>query len=378
MTVTHSTPGQSQVSDTIRYEPVSDLEILRRPWQSLFRALSPRSFIHRWDWHRAARDHLVDEVTYHVFFRGETPVAIIPLVEAWGGRAMGPRVLELPRHTELVLKDALVHPDFQAPDRLALLLGRIRTSAGAPADVVHFDALSGRTTLAATIAPSTWARRTPLEGTVSCLCATAGDLDRLSAKHLRNVDRLHRKAERDHGPLAFHTYRGADCGDRGLDEFTRIEDASWKGPAGTGTSISTCPGDRDFYASVLTRFGATGDARVDVLYMDGGPAASQLAVRCDRTWSILKIAFDEAFTDVGPGNILLKAFIDEMAAADEVDEVSLVTAPPWAARWHMTWQPTYHVAVFNRTALGRLLLLRHDARSRLKRRAGRRSPGPGE
>jgi CelD/BcsL family acetyltransferase involved in cellulose biosynthesis len=379
MTVTESLAGRPQVRDSIHYNPVSDLESLRGPWEALFREISPRFFIHRWDWHKAARDHLLDDVTYHAFFRGGTPIAIIPLVEAWSGPGSGPQVLELPRHTELVLKDALIHPDYQPPEKLTLLLERIRTSADSTADVVHFDALSDRTTLAATVAPDyPWARQTRLEGTVRCLCATSGDLDRLSAKHFRNVDRLQRKAERDRGPLEIRTHRGAGCADQGLEVFSRIEDASWKGPEGTGTSISSSRGGSGFYSSILARFGATGDARVDVLYIDGAPAASQMAVRCDRTWNLLKIAFDKAFTEVGPGNILLKAFIEEMAAEDQIDEVSLVTAPSWAARWHMTWQPTYHVAVFNRTVIGRLLLLRHDTRSRLKRILGRRTYSPDE
>ena len=72
-----------------------------------------------------------------------------------------------------------------------------------------------------------------------------------------------------------HAERGRDIP---LDQFMEVEAASWKGPHGLGTSLSCVPESEAFYRGVLANFGATNDARIDLLQIGGAPAAAQLAV----------------------------------------------------------------------------------------------------
>jgi len=164
-----------------------------------------------------------------------------------------------------------------------------------------------------------------------------------------------------------------------LDLFMRVEEAGWKGPTGLGTSLSCTPTAAAFYKTVLKGFGETDDARVDVLTIDGRPAATQLGVRAAGTWNLLKIGFDEAFASVGPGNLLMHHFFEAMSREPGVTTVSLVTAPDWAERWHLRSQATYDVDVFAGGGGGRVLRGAYDARrllGRVKRRLLRGRPGP--
>jgi CelD/BcsL family acetyltransferase involved in cellulose biosynthesis len=334
-----------------------ELEALREDWGELARAIEGAAFYHQWAWHRAMRDHLAGgQIVYHCVRRGDLLVAVVPLV---GQGIRGPlrsRVLQAPWHTDLVLGDILIRDDHVGERTLERLLTGLRTSLGGRWDLATWRRVRPASCLIRAVADIPYLVSTSdAGGCYFCDCRTPQSLGSLSKKLLRNVDRLGRRAEREHGHIAVETFSRPEQMAVGLEHFFRIESSGWKGERGTALAL------RDhsmaFYRSVMTAFSVFGNARVDLLRIGDRPAAAQVALRTGRVWYVLKIGFDPSLATVGPGQILLKRFLEEMCQDDLVAEVNLGTDPAWAERWHMQWEPVHLVRIYGRTARGRLLSL---------------------
>lgn len=324
-------------------------------------------------WYRAVERHLT-RISYAVFFFHDEPIALLPLSRL-SGTPMSSGDVGLPLHTEIFLSDCLIADPYLRLPWPKILFRALRRDLEVTPYAVRFHH-----TPAAGFADRAFpggdpkVRRDPSGGRACLPVSDSDSFDALSSKHLRNIDRLHRKAEREFGPVRHDAFEDCEAASQGLDVFAQVEAASWKGPEGTGTSLSCQPTVLRFYQTVLREFGRTAGSRVDVLSIDGAPAAAQLAIRSGGTWNLLKVGFDETFSSCGPGNILLKSFLERMVEDPGIEEVSLVTNPSWARRWHMQVEPTYDISVFAPTLRGRVRLAGHDALGaarRLRRRARR-------
>src|SRR5690625_7420050 len=71
--------------------------------------------------------------------------------------------------------------------------------------------------------------------------------------------------------------------------------------------------------------------------------------------ALLKIGYDEALKDIGPGGIALLSCLEH--ESDSTRELSLVTDPPWAQRWHFQTEQTWLYNHFNKTFYCRSLQL---------------------
>lgn len=343
------------------------------PWKVIAQQYDNIPFYHRAEWYRAAETYLI-AMTYAVFFLGDEPLAVFPLGNLTE-RPGSTGDIGLPVHPEIFLSDCLIAEPYVTLSWSTILLGALRRDLD-----VHPYAVGFHHTPAGGFADRAFApgdarvRRGPSNGRAFLSVASPHSLESLSAKHLRNVDRLGRKAERELGSVEHAAFENCGAASAGLDVFTEVEAASWKGPDGTATSLSCQPSAFRFYHAVLRDFGRAEGSRVDVLSIDGTPAAAQIAIRSGATWNLLKLGFHERYASCGPGNILLKAFLERVVDDPEIEEVSLVTNPSWAQRWHMQVEPTYNIAVFARTIRGRARLLGHDALGavrRLRKGAGR-------
>jgi len=349
------TDSHAAEASSLRRE-VRDVEASRDDWDAIHGALGAPSFFHRWEWLRAVSDHLVADVSCHWFFDGDRPVAVFPLEEA-GGNALF-KELRTPAHADIYLRDCLIAASHVDLDWAAVLGEALDGTAAVRLHRVPERSCAMRvfTDDASTVRISDNSMR------VYCAVTSPEDLKSLSSKNLRNVARLARKAEREGGSVERTTYAGDEAHATGLDIFVKVEEASWKGPQGSGTSLSCDPRALGFYRDALRHFAgaADADARVEILTIGDQPAAGIVALRSGSQWNMLKVGYDERFSPFGPGGILLKLFLEEMVEDPGVNEVSLVTAPPWAGRWHLQEEPTRDIAVFMPSLAGRARSLRHD------------------
>jgi len=130
-----------------------------------------------------------------------------------------------------------------------------------------------------------------------------------------------------------------------LQQFLDLEKAGWKGAA--GTAIACSRHRADFYTDVTQRMGERGWLEWHFLELDGAPVAAHLAIRFGRSLVLTKIAYDEAYARLGPGNLLFRALAARAFADDGIDEVNCLTNMQWHQNWAM---PTvgYHDMVITR------------------------------
>lgn len=88
-----------------------------------------------------------------------------------------------------------------------------------------------------------------------------------------------------------------------LDEMYAVEHASWK--ARTKTSIRSNPHVEKFFNAYAERMAHAGSLRLSLLKINGSTVAGQIGiVFADRFW-VLKVGYDERFSNCSPGILLM-------------------------------------------------------------------------
>ena len=311
------------------------------------------SFYHLPQWIRAVHENLAGPIRVCVFREGGEVIGAMP-VETVARNGIHPPEVRLPHHTEIFLGDLLIDQDFLERDWAHNCHRVLQHFSGVRATVLRFHNVPQQSAAFAALNKHPRALTTAKGQRAFCATLDPRSLTNLSTKFLRNTSRLKRRCETERGKIEHHSYQSEAAAEKGYKLFLDIEDSGWKGAKGVGTSIRLDPPRYQFYMRVLKDFGDLCSARVDVLRVDGQPAAALIAVRSGRAWHLLKVAHNEDFGRYGPGNILLKDFLEACCEDPETDEVSLVTAPPWSDRWHMRREPTYDIALCSTSFWGRV------------------------
>lgn len=142
--------------------------------------------------------------------------------------------------------------------------------------------------------------------------------------------------------------RAADASAAHLDAFVAIEATGWKARGGNAVIRRAELGA--YYAAVTRRLADAGALAWAVLHAEGRPVAAFLMARMGRKLALDKIAYDEAFAAVAPGNVLLGKVVEHAIASGEVDEVDFLTDHAWNRRWQAATRETYDVTLYRRSA----------------------------
>lgn len=93
-----------------------------------------------------------------------------------------------------------------------------------------------------------------------------------------------------------------------LEIFLKLEASGWKGRAGTAL-LTSGESAAAFMRQGIAELAATGRARIDITMLDDEPIAGTLSIRAGTkatpNWMPWKTAYDERFTDYGPGSLTL-------------------------------------------------------------------------
>ncbi|MCB2223842.1 MAG: GNAT family N-acetyltransferase [Actinobacteria bacterium] len=143
--------------------------------------------------------------------------------------------------------------------------------------------------------------------------------------HLRHeLARKARRLERDWG-VEWSTATGP-----GLDDVLAVECASWKHSA--GTSMCSEPGACDFYTRLAADCAAAGSLRLEMLYLDGRPAAHLFGVVHRGVYYAVKTSYDEAFRAWSPGVVLFRRVIERAFGEGLATFDFLGDEAPWKVR----------------------------------------------
>lgn len=172
----------------------------------------------------------------------------------------------------------------------------------------------------------------------------------IPGKLRRNLQRHWRLLETD---AELH-YTIADAKDESdihtaLDQFLELEASGWKGES--GTAIQTDAVLKSFYHGLKTLKEPAINFEIHQLYRNGECIAAQLALRCNNSRYLLKIAYDETYAERSPGSLLLWKTL-EHSVEQNLEHLSLVSAPAWAERWKPNVFPVWHVVRFSNDLQG--------------------------
>jgi CelD/BcsL family acetyltransferase involved in cellulose biosynthesis len=149
-----------------------------------------------------------------------------------------------------------------------------------------------------------------------------------------------------HGPIEMRMGRQQGDIARYFDEFLRLESSGWKGGEGTSTAIALVPAARGFYSSLLEQSNSAFETDVALLFCGDKVVAGQFLVRTARWEHIYKIAYDESFSALSPGQLLHQQVIEHAKVSDGIDRVSLVTGQTWHKEWTPIPEPTLQIHIF--------------------------------
>lgn len=329
---------------------------IKKEWHELREKVANRAFYNSWGWHTSLSTYLKTENIYYFIVLDETtPVAIFPLeynhVSKLGLKWNTFKFID---HPHLPLADALIHPGENAESIYTALYACLTSSSIPTWQLLTFSRLRKRSNL------SQFFSR--LDAKVSTLkysyylrvgAGTEG-LSSLSKKRMKNIRYCLRKSEENFESLTFEFVEDSGKIQRAFDEFLALEASGWKGAQGEGTCISLDENLLGFYQSLISHADAEGGVVISRMVADGKLIASQFFVRENKRWNLLKMAYDESFHKISPGNVLLYKLLLTLNESSSECEMSLVTGPSWADIWRFNKEPTHFVTFYNRSIQGRL------------------------
>ncbi len=352
---------------------------LLEEWLILYEQLPNARFYHHPHWITAIANHLAPAELMLGLGRinGELKL-LIPLCNYRGQHRR-----QHPMHDHLSLNDVLIHPGLAHSSSLENHLGLVLDRFGDRWWDWQISNLPGNSQLATSLlqtepsakraevgncfrprAETRWLFKAIRESASFDSCAADCPPQ---GKLKRNLRRL-RKQMTEHGEIRVELVDKPEQLERAFEHFLTIESSGWKGDA----AISANAELKQFYRALLDCKDANLVPMINLLWCGDHCAAAQFALRTNNCISLLKIGYNEALARFSPGSLLLEDLI-EHARCSKIDTVSLVTAPPWADRWHPQRVPVWHVTRFNNSAAGktleRLEILKLAAKQRLKRAA---------
>lgn len=128
------------------------------------------------------------------------------------------------------------------------------------------------------------------------------------SRKLRQDIRRRRRRAGEQGELRTQIIRKPADVPAALEEALRVEAAGWKGQG--GTAINENPADREYYRRLAAWAAERDWLRLALLKLDDATIAMQFGLQADGVLYSLKLGFDEEYSSLSPGKLLLAAEIE--------------------------------------------------------------------
>lgn len=142
---------------------------------------------------------------------------------------------------------------------------------------------------------------------------------------------------------------GQDADSFTFEQFMQIEASGWKGRR--GSAILSSPRRAEFYRALIQELREVGWLELHLLKTGEKLIAAHLGMRMERALVLWKIAYDEAFSNCGPGNILFEKTIERAFLSGDIDEINCLTDMEWHRHWKMDQRPYYNLYLYPRRSL---------------------------
>ena len=196
------------------------------------------------------------------------------------------------------------------------------------------------------------------------LNAAAGGFDsvlaRTDSKFRANIRRRMRRLEA-RGPVRLVSRVKIDSS---LTEFYKLEGAGWKGA--NKSAIASSPLTCQFYNEVASQAARFGYLRLYTLECDGRAVAMHYGLKCRDRFYLLKIAYEERFSDCSPGQLVTHEVLRALIAEQATEFDFLGGLMEWKSDWSPRLRPLATWYVFRGAAGRALCALRFTLRPRVR------------
>ncbi|MET0116120.1 MAG: GNAT family N-acetyltransferase [Sedimenticola sp.] len=162
----------------------------------------------------------------------------------------------------------------------------------------------------------------------------------------QNVKRYIRRFESEYKHVEFREISEETDIDEAVRRYSLIEGRGWKGEI--GTAISSENKQLSFYIDVLKAFAREGQANVYELLADNRVIASRLAIKSGQYIIMLKTTYDEEYSRMAPGRILLYKVVERLFETDHGKYIEFYTnATNDQKKWATGERSVTHVTHFS-------------------------------
>ncbi len=354
---------------TTIYSGLEGLAMLSDEWAVLLACVSQPRFFHYYGWWRSYVTSLVAnpaDFLLVVVREAARAVAIVPL-ERRRRRILGStvRMFALPQHDHLPLGDIVCRADVSA-DALVTSINRALEAHGGW-DVLEFLRVLDGSSVARLLSGGPMCVTTVPYPCYYLDCARPYEtiVSGFSRNFRSNLNKARNKLKRE-ADVDFQAVTEAGALRGAFGEFLRIESSGWKGRAGQGTAIELHPTLVKFYETLMDELGPQGNIVINLLRVGKRAIAAQFCTKDADTLYVLKLAYDEEWARLAPGNMLLEWVIQGAGAGAGFRYLNMVNDPPWFADWCPQSVPICNVRRYNSTAKGVALVTASRAKRWVK------------
>ena len=128
----------------------------------------------------------------------------------------------------------------------------------------------------------------------------------------------------------------------GVQVYGKLEESGWKGEQGTAVSVNNDQGW--FYRDMLKNFSAQEEGIIYQLLMDGQPIASDLCLRRNGMFIVLKTTYDEEHKKLSPSFIMREEMLKRLYFRKTIKVLEFYgRARDWHTKWTDEMRTMYHL-----------------------------------
>lgn len=170
---------------------------------------------------------------------------------------------------------------------------------------------------------------------------------------LRRNLRRYRKKLNGRGPVSVEILTGAAAHPGFIHEFLELEASGWKGRV--GGAIIQRPKDAAFFTRLTETFAAKERLEWHVIRVADRLVAAGMGLRCGASVTLPRIAFDETYSDCGPGTLLTGEVNADAFSRGDLVELNHLSDEDWHRNWNMPREKFVNLHLVRRSLIARLV-----------------------
>ena len=314
-------------------EGLGGIREISRDWQHICRQMRPR-FYHRVEWYRSYLETIErepDSVKFFVLYLGEDPRAVVPLKqlsESHFGMDLG--VLTFPDYG-MPLHDIVAISREAAACAIKCIISEPVPESSPAWDVIRLQGVLADSFAATAVRDSGAKYSVTVAGKCSYIrCPRGEDAPRGMSKNLkRSLRRSAKGLEQNGGEVEFIFETCGEKLDKALSEFLRIENSGWKSRS---QAVARDALMVEFFQRFVREFGLMRRCEVALMKLNGTAIAAQLSLLEEDTQYLMKVAYDEAFGYLSPGNVLMARLLRRITDSRMLT-LNMISDELWHDRW---------------------------------------------